>query len=541
MSRFGRRRRTGGGPNDLPLPGLSAAFSGSKLRKAESDFLAHVEATSKADLGKRKIRAQVLRHACLFARQAGNAGPGRLTIEGGKVDGDLDLVGLRLDCGLRFIGTKLEGVLLNDTRLLALELLGGRATHVHADRIEVTHDLVMSNGFACEGSVGLRSAAIGGDLNLDGSKLATGKVKPPALRERGVRESSALNFDGARIGARVFLRRSKGRPFRAHRPVRGLNARVGGAILCNGALFDRGLALTRTQVEGEVSLDGADIGSVPALGEPRPDARLLLGSMRIAGGLSLGGTRFRGPYITLEQTQVGGRLNWSPRWTNSDAKHLRINLRQTRVGYLQDDLDSWHGAEVVLEGFSLGGVAVGSGDWLKQRKTWLECQPKGEWSPQPYDQIRASLRDSGHESKARDIAIAREKVRGKRGGLDGPAKLAHGAYGLLLAYGYRPFRILWISALIVFALWPAYCTLDTCHLPAVGAQCGQFEAPGAGSPHFHALLFSIDTFLPIDLGQTGAWQPSEAGFAWLVAAETTVGWLFAALLLGAVTGILRRD
>lgn len=525
----------------LPLPGLFSACDDPELRQTERDFLAQMEETSTARLASQSIRGEVLRRVCLHAGRGGGIGPGRLTIEGGMVDGDLDLIGLQLGFGLRFVGTTLDELLLNDTRLLAFEIYGGSAQSIVADRAEIVHDLVLNDGFYCRASIGLRSARIGGDLNLAGAQLATGKAAPKGVGKQV--EASALNFDGARIGSRVFLRQATRDgvqiPFRANRPVRGRNARIGGAIFCEWARFERGLDLTRTQVEGDVKLDHASIAEMRTRDRKQPDAKLRLGSMRIAGELSIGDTRFHGPRLELARTQVEGRLGWALR-RDPGLPLLTVDLSQARVGYLDDDLERWHSAEVILEGLSLNGVSVKGDKWVDRRKAWLGGQPDDKWSPHPYDQVRAALLESGHESKARDIAIAREEVRGGRGGLDRLAKRAHGAYGLLLAYGYKPFRILWISALIVLALWPAYRTLDTCRLPAAGAQCGQFDAPGSGAPPFHALLFSIDSFLPIDLGQS-AWQPSEAGFAYLVAAETVIGWLFAALLLGAVTGILRRD
>lgn len=54
-------------------------------------------------------------------------------------------------------------------------------------------------------------------------------------------------------------------------------------------------------------------------------------------------------------------------------------------------------------------------------------------------------------------------------------------------------------------------------------------------------MFSLDAFIPIDLNQVGAWVPTGTLFSYLIALETALGWLLAGLLLGAITGILRRD
>lgn len=516
---------------------LLSDFEDLKLSEAERQLVTQIHEKSRAQLGGEAVRAEVLRRLCLIANSAASSPHGRLSIQGGIVEGDLDLVGLRFDFGLRFEDTRLEWLLLNDTRLLALELLGGRATGVHADRVEIAHDLVMARRFVCNHGVGLRSAVIGGDLNLGGARLEA-------------QEGSSLNFDGARIGARVFLRvetkatgrnRKRGLPFHATRPVRGRNARVAGGILCKGGRFDRELDLTRTQVGGDVSLVRAQIGIALKPPGKRPEAKLNLRSMHIAGTLSLRGLDFRGSRILLTRTQVDGSLMWSIKRNAATGERLRVDLRQARVGYLDDDPACWHGAEVALGGFSLGGIAVGGGDWLEQRKDWLRRQPPGKWSPHPYDQVRAALRDMGHETMAREIAIERENIRLDRGNLGKASKVVHGLYGELLGFGYKPLKLFLVSALVIAVCAAIFCTIDPCKLPGTAASCGGFVTPSKGAAPYDPLLFSLDAFAPIDLGQAGAWQPKEAAYSYLIAIETSLGWLFTALLLGAVTGVLRRD
>ncbi len=55
------------------------------------------------------------------------------------------------------------------------------------------------------------------------------------------------------------------------------------------------------------------------------------------------------------------------------------------------------------------------------------------------------------------------------------------------------------------------------------------------------MLYSIDAFIPVDLGYFGTWTPSEAWWTALAAAEAASGWLLGALLVGAVTGLLKKD
>lgn len=382
----------------------------------------------------------------------------------------------------------------------------------------------MGAGFTCApGGAWFSTASIGGDFNCGaGSFLA--------------RRGPSLMLDGTRIGGRLYLRRWRSVDFRASKSVFARNVHVDGAVICTQGHFERELNFNRAQVQGDFSLEGAEIASAPG----NPGAKLMLGAMYVAGELSLKETTFHGPEIVLARTYVGRSLRWSVQRSKVDGE-LKVDLMQTTVGYLHDDLPWGHGTNVRLDGFSFAGVAVRGGDWLDERKLWLKSQWDRKWSPHPYDQLRAALQKSGHELAAREIAIERESVRRKEESAGRPTKLASAIYGGLLGYGYKPFRFFLISAAIILVCGAAYCTIATCKLPTTAAQCGGFSTPGKGAAHYDAFLFSLDAFVPVDLGQTGTWQPLRPVFSYLVAFETATGWLFTALLLGAITGILRRD
>jgi hypothetical protein len=476
------------------------------------------------------IRGEVLRRVCMHAGMVSGGQPGRFCIAGVTVEGELDLTGLRLDFGLQFSAVELPTLVLRDTRLLALELRGGSATGIEADRVEISHDILITDDFVCRGRLALRSATIGGDLNCDGSRF----------RPDG---GPSIMLDGARIGGRLYMRPKGERRFHASKGVYGRNMRVAGGIICTGGQFDREVNLTRTQVEGDVRFVEADIGRVPAAEGGAPDGELLLGAMGVSGELSLDGTNFHGPRIVLARTQVERSLRLSLVRTEPSAGELLVDLMQARVGYLHDDCDKWHGATVRLDGFSFDGVAVRGDpvDWLEGRKQWLDSQPPGKWSPYPYGQLRAALQSSGYETAARQIAVERERVRQRKGRLSRLGRAAQGIYGVLLGYGYRPLPFFFIAAAIVIGFGILFATIPMCAANAAAGSCDGFAFPAAHSPVYHSMLFSLDAFAPIDLGQAGAWSPNGPWYAYAVAFETSLGWLFAGLLLGAVTGILRRD
>ena len=498
-----------------------------------------------ADLGGHELRATVVRQVCVNAEAVQGGQVGRLCLSGGKIAGELNLTGLHLDFGLQFKDVELGHLIIADTRLLALELLGGSVEGIEGDRVEIGHDFLMTGGFKASDCVWLRSASIGGDLNCGGASFV-------------VQQGPSLNLDGARIGGRLYLRDEGGVDFHANHGVFGRNARIAGGVLCTRGQFDRELAFTRAQVQSDFSLQDADIGSV-ANADGNLDALLKLDAMHVAGELKLLRTDFHGPLITLARTRVDGTLRWRVKRTEPIGKTFEVDLTQAHVGYLDDELDSWHDAALRLQGFGFDGISVRNGeDWLAKRESWLARQAD-HWSPDPYDQTRAALQSAGHEAAAKAIAIAREEARGSEGGFKAAGRFIHWAYGVLLGYGYRPFRFFLVSAMIVFAFWLGYAGpalpfgLQTCdraqeaakaekaaaaHLPT---ECGDFSFPTSDAPPYHSLLYSLDAFLPVDLGQTSSWHPRASGYIYAIAVELSLGWLLTGLLVGAVTGVLRRD
>lgn len=467
------------------------------------------------------IRGEVLRQMLLRVGEARDDQPGRVAISGGAIVGELNLVGLNFDFALRFVATRLEGLDLTDTRLLALEFHGGSAGKINAARIDIAHDLVFSQGFS-GGGLYMPSAQIGGDFNCDGATFTAGR-----------KEASVL-FDGARIGARVYMRSNKAHSFQANHGVCGRNARVAGGILCTGAQFQREVDFTRVQIQGELSFTGALVSG-----------QLHLTGARISSDLTLLRTTLTGSKLSLARARIEGSLTWKPREVATNGSKLCVDLAQAKVGFLNDNLN-WDRTQLRMDGFSFAGAVVPSNDrrWKKKRKDWLARSAKGNWSrwsAYPYDQLRAALKGSGHETAARAIAIERERKRLRYGGLNARDRLWSGFFWLVLGSGYAPGRFFLASALLIAGFGLGFAELSACD-PSPGiTECGDFETPEADAPDFRPWLFSLDAFLPLDLNQANAWSPAhETDFKFLVG-EMVLGWLFTGLLVGAVTGVLRRD
>lgn len=503
----------------MTLDEFKAAVAGElELRDSEVQLAEAVWSGRSTEAIGGEIRAEVVRGVCVHAADTREGQIGRLLISGASIEGSLDLIGLQLDLALRFKDTTLKRIVLTDTRLLALDIFGGSAQGIEGNRAEIGHDMVLGDGFVCEGRIWMPSARIGGDLKLGHCELS-----PPE-------GSPSLLIDGARVGGRVYLQSPRSsEPFIARRGVLGRNCRIAGGLLCHSGVFEAEVDFTRSQVQGLVGFDRASIAK-----------DLRLEGVETSGNLSFRQTAIEGPLVDLSRVNVQGTLRWEP--TRVSKGDLLVDLAQARVRFLADDLDRWYGADLRLQGLEIGGVRIPSGNaWIQKRINWLNKQE--EWSPTPYDAFRLTLLEEGQQKASRDVAVARERARLTKGDLALPAQAINAAYWAVLGYGYRPLRFFVISVVIVAGFAAYYSSLSLCDTPfAEGLQsCGDFLPPAAGSSAFSSVLFSVDVFLPIDLEQVGAWSPVGTFDSYAVAVESLAGWIFAGLLLGAATGVLRRD
>jgi hypothetical protein len=117
------------------------------------------------------------------------------------------------------------------------------------------------------------------------------------------------------------------------------------------------------------------------------------------------------------------------------------------------------------------------------------------------------------------------------------------------SYGYRPSRAL--AALVALAvLGSIIFNGDRDSFAAIRDSKYRLHSGASGLPpgypEFNAVLYSIDTMLPfVSLGQKDCWAPttnSKTMAAWIYKPiHLVIGWFFATIFLGAVTGIIRKE
>jgi hypothetical protein len=268
-----------------------------------------------------------------------------------------------------------------------------------------------------------------------------------------------------------------------------------------------------TRLEGGLRLNGASVGRQLAI----------RGGARVAEGVDLEAADLA--VLSVRSGHVGGVFD----------------LSHARLGRLDDDRTGWAQVE---GGWRLAGITIGdlsgtlhdASRWtVKQRISWL----KDDESPsrRPFTQVADLYRQAGHRNEARDVAIAGERVTS--------SWWRRIWAGTTVGYGYQPWRAAGWALLLIVVAWIAIVPLqDDIFIPV--DNDAEAACPDA-FPCLNRPLYLTETVVPvIEFGQRDAWRidPSSTYAVQVQAGQYVLdglGWLLALLLLGAVTGVVRRD
>ncbi|MHC4396009.1 MAG: hypothetical protein ACYS1A_10185 [Planctomycetota bacterium] len=447
----------------------------------------------------------------------------------------------------------------------------------------------MPKRFKAEGGVSFKRAVIGGDFACQGSLLIN-------------RSGYAFICSGIKVNNNVYLCNSSKtvkqkeetstscQVFRAEGQVDFSNARIYGNFCCNGGKFinrgedtsvDKGenvvLNLDCIKVddsimlndnfhaEGQVSLLGAEIGGqlncIAGQFLNPGGVAFVAECARVGGNVFLCGSDFQDSQsnenISEKKIGIDGRVLLSGAeikgsfvWCKvASPEKVSLDLRFSKIGSLWDEKKSWPEKDkLLLHGFIYNEISDKAPRDARTRKEWLSRQ--SNFMPQPYEQLAKVLKEGGYESNAKEILIAKEKAKSKE--LKWYEWLPHVLYGLLVGYGYRPWRAFLIGLIVIVVGG---------FLFSAGFQAASMT-PVKNSdnhPEFHAFVYSLDVFLPvIDLHQANYWLPDSMKdfklnisekisinvsgktlwyYVWI---EIAAGWVLTTLLVVSLTGLIRR-
>ncbi|MEV8615882.1 hypothetical protein AB0383_49720 [Amycolatopsis sp. NPDC051373] len=503
------------------------------------------------------------------ATGAGELGAVRLL--GARIRGQLNCAGatLRNDSGPALYADLLHtdgGVLLNDgfsatgagkhsaVRLLGahigsqLNCIGATLRNdsgpaLDADGLLADSDVGLFDGFSAVGAgelgaVRLTGAHIGGQLNCAGATLRNDSG-PALSADRLQSDGGAHLRDGfSAIGAGELG------------AVRLTGAHIGGQLACDQATLrnDSGPALYADRLQTDRDVFLGDGFSATGAGE--------LGAVRLTGAhigshLDFAGATLRndsGPALKADGLQSNGPVSLDGSFSATGAgKNVVLDLTDLRVkGTLffgPTRLEHIHDAHarLAVDGLVYPGLSYGTstGSWLRLLR---EATPV--YSAQPYQQLAAAQRSAGHDREARRVLIQQRRDQIHRRALTGRAERTWARLtGLLLGYGYQPWRALWglLATLILAAL-------ITTLLGAHGGLA-QVQTPPTPTPAACTLLERLGVGL--DLGtpliSTGERAHCDTTNSTTGQALTVLGWglrllawSFATLFIAGFTGAVRK-
>jgi hypothetical protein len=258
-----------------------------------------------------------------------------------------------------------------------------------------------------------------------------------------------------------------------------------------------------------------------------------------------GGTELINPgghALLADSCQVGGSLIFSLGETSVGS----VNLAYAQIGTLGDNLASWPDT-YDLVGFTYNLL---SGDKDPARRlTWIsKSEP---FSPHVYTQLAEVYRRSGHEGFARQVAVRREKERGRQPDLSRGSRAWNHFLGLTVAYGYQPWRAL-VPLVVLFVLGLFLFSRPAAQEVMVHPSTKN-EAPISAAachepyPCFSPSIYVLDTLLPIvDLHQESNWVPARPRpwgvwyevLTWVLIA---FGWILTTAVVAGIGSLWRRE
>ncbi|MGH3768155.1 MAG: hypothetical protein ACRDS0_22745 [Pseudonocardiaceae bacterium] len=511
------------------------------------------------------------------ARLSNEAGPA-LVGDGLHVDGDVFGGGF-IATGAGELGTvRLPGArIIGQLNLNDADLVNQTGPALIADGLQVGGGLVLAEGFTAtgryeRGAVRLPGAQISGQLNLDGATLinpagpaligdhldVNGGVFLDGFTATGHGEDSVVRLPDAHISGQLNLDRAE-----LTNPVGP--ALIGDHLRVDSDMFAEGFTATGHCPDGTVRLADAHIGGQLNLSHAKltnQGGHALIGdhlqvdSDMFAEGLIATGHCPDGA-VRLADAHIGGQLNLSHAQLanpagpvldleDAAAKHvfLPANVICPQDAATRSSCTSGH--RLTLSGLTYTSLhAVNWHEWLH-----LITHHTRDYRPQPYQQLVAALKASGQESTARQVLIAQQRDRYRRGELGGRlTKIAHWMWGALAGYGYRSSRAV-LALLLVLVLGASlglaaghtltgpgrYVTTHTSQALNPNTPCSVIEQIGVG----------IDRSLPLapaaignrcDFDTSSPLGQAFTAITWILQALV---WTLAALAIAGYLDLIRR-
>ena len=535
-------------------PGGFAAAGPSAIPDDPTNDPAHADEWS----AEREVRAKLIRWLCVDPRARALIDPQGIRLLGARMTGKLNLSDLKVPFPLVLRECSIGERMTFERAVFPLLDLGGSYTgEIDGDGIVVHSDLGL-NFLHASGEVWFPNSTVDGNLYAAGARFRRSKVAPQVPLFNGLYDASstALDVHSSQIqGIGAFCC-----GFEADGAV-VLAASTVGALVFTGGTFNN--ANNGAIVANVIRVNHAVfLGSSPfAHGGVRVNGLVTFLSAHVSEFFVQDAT-FSGAVGDLHGFDASEMLTDTLLWQRVKLENgASMNLVAATVGILNDDSRSWPApGKLQLGGFTytqLVGAASEGRSLLdaRSRLRWLALQP--DFNAQTYRQLAKVLRDSGDDTGAAEVLIAAETRR--YAGYGHAGALLGGFLDLTIGYGYKPFRTIAWSLLVILIGWPIVRLADRAGLMRPTWPENIPSSPESHYEELHPFLYSVDVFLPfVDLHQEHYWWPNANAsgdcvffgykfrlrgslvrhYLWL---QIFSGWLLSVILITGVTGLMRSD
>jgi hypothetical protein len=423
---------------------------------------------------------------------------------------------------------------------------------------ELRSDLTLSRDVTIHGTVRLTGAKIHGGLVMRGARLDSPDTRGelPTL----------IRAEGAVIDGDVELREMVA----SGGALRFRNAMLGGLVHADGArIINPGgytLNLHQATIKGSVRLgEGFHSEGIVILNRCLIEGRLECTSGRFQGS-ALPANAQRDHAIEAISATIRGGIDLG--WQSISPS---VDFTNASTTFLADSPENWP-LRFIISGFSYDRFQQPQGSasedtWdTDARCRWLARQMV--FDSGPYEQAARVFRQHGYTSEAERVLIAQRRQARKflRGRGAVARRTLDRVYGVVVGYGYRPGRVLWLLAALLIivaaslevpaarstmratsptgAVYTTQGPLVPPDLPAKASQT--IDSCGNGQVRcFSPVLYAIDTVIPlISLDQRSTWYPdSDIRYGtlmqWWLDLSTILGWLLSSIFALSLSRLAR--
>jgi hypothetical protein len=462
--------------------------------------------------------------SCRDAKLTGKDNEGRALVAGSmKVNGDVFLDEEFTAAGaIWLVGADISGQLnCRDAKLTGKDNDGNALVGA---QMEVGASMFLDRVFTRSGAIRLVGADISGQLNCRDAKL-TGKDN----------DGYALVGDSMNADGNVDL----SRVFTADGAIRLVGTDISGQLNCRDAKLagedNDGYALVgdSMKVSRDVFLEQGFIAT----------GAIRLRSVRVGGSVQLRlATSALPGQVALDAAgaQVTGSLVWAP----ATQVLGQVNLEGATVGHLIDDWGEgrpggfWPtGGQLRLDGFTYNRFGGDQQATVRQRLKWIRSQyPSSSpgksvhFATQPYEQLAKVYGQTGKDSDARKVAIARRADLRRYGSLTWYRKAGNWLMDKTIKFGYQTWRAALglVFVFVAFLVMTFFAQQHHAIEPVSDLVAGVRPVPVAtrcapSYPCFYPLGYAVDVVIPVINVHQADFGGSTAG-AGSPAAGQRPGW-----------------